>query len=67
MRHQAQKGFCVIFVGILHHQKVYLLYVPSSTKILSSYDVVFDAILSSALAYTLQPYSEAMVMRPDVT
>ena len=27
--HQAQKGFCGIFVGIPHHQKGYLVYVPS--------------------------------------
>ena len=36
-------------------------------KILSSYDFVFDESFSSALAYTSQPYSEAMVMRPAVT
>ena len=67
MRHQAQKGFHGIFVGIPQHQKVYLVYVPSSRKIISSYDVVFDESLSSAIAYTSQPYSEAMAMRPDVT
>ena len=42
MRHQAQKGFCRIFVGIPQHQKVYLVYVPSTRKVISSYDVVFD-------------------------
>ena len=41
MRHQAQKGFRGIFVGILEHQKGYLVYVPSTRKIISSYDVVF--------------------------
>ena len=41
MRHQAQKGFCGIFVGIPQHQKGYLEYVPSTRKIISSYDVVF--------------------------
>ena len=41
MRHQAQKGFCVIFVVIPQHQKGYLVYVPSTRKIISSYDVVF--------------------------
>ena len=56
MRHQAQKGFCGIFVGIPQHQKGYLVYLPSSGKIISSYDVVFDEIFSSALAYTSQPY-----------
>ena len=32
MRHQAQKGFCGIFVGIPEHQKGYLVYVPSTKK-----------------------------------
>ena len=36
MRHQAQKGFRGIFVGIPEHQKGYLLYVPSTRKIISS-------------------------------
>ena len=49
MRHQAQKGFRGIFVGIPHHQKVYLMYVPISRKIISSYDVVFDKSFYSAL------------------
>ena len=42
MRHQAQKWFYGIFVGIPEHQKGYLVYVPSTRKIISSYDVVFD-------------------------
>ena len=42
MRHQAQKGFCGIFVGIPEHQKGYLVYMPSTRKIIYSYDVVFD-------------------------
>ena len=67
MRHQAQKGFRSIFVGIPQHQEGYLVYVPSTRKIISSYDVVFDEIFSSLLAYTSQPYSEAMVMRQSVT
>ena len=57
MRHQAQKVFRSIFVGIPEHQKGYLVYVPNTSKIMSSYDVVFDDIFSSALAYTSQPYS----------
>ena len=57
MRHQAQKGFRDIFVGIPEHQKLYLVYVPSTIKIILSYDVVFDESFSSALAYTSQPYS----------
>ena len=43
------------------------MYVPSTRKIISSYDAVFDESFSSALAYTSRPYSEAMVMRPEVT
>ena len=50
MRHQAQKWFCGIFVGIPQHQKGYLVYVPSTRKIISSYNVVFDKRFSSALS-----------------
>ena len=39
------------------------MYVPSTRRTISSYDVVFDESLSSALAYTPEPYSEAMAMR----
>ena len=67
MHHQAQKRFCSIFVGIPQNQKRYLVYVPSSRNIISSYDVVFDEIISSALAHKSQPYSEAMAMRPAGT
>ena len=42
MRHQAQKCFRGIFVGIPENQKGYIVYVPSTRKIISSYDVVFD-------------------------
>ena len=40
--HQAQKGFRGIFIGIPQHQKGYLVYIPSTRKIIYSYDVVFD-------------------------
>ena len=43
------------------------MYVPSTRKIISSYDAVFDEMFFSALSYTSRPYSEAMVMRPAVT
>ena len=43
------------------------MHVPSTRKIISSYDVVFEESFSSELAYTSRPYSEAMVMRPEVT
>ena len=67
MLHQVPKGFCGIFVRIPQHQKGYLVYVPSSRKIIYSYDVVFDKIFSSALAYTPQYYPEATEIRPAVT
>ena len=67
MRHQAQKGFHGIFVGIPQHQKGYLVYVPSKRKIIYSYDVVIDENISSELSYTSQPYPEAMSMHPSVT
>ena len=67
MRHQAQKGFRGIFVDIPQHQKGYLVYVPSTRKVILSYDVVFDEIFSSALSYMSRPYSKAMAMRPSVT
>ena len=57
MRHQAQKGFRGIFVGIPRHQKRYLVYVPITRKIISSYDVVFGESFSSALAYRSKSYS----------
>ena len=43
------------------------MYVPSINKIISSYDVVFDESVSSILAYTSQPYAEAMYMRLSMT
>ena len=67
MRHQAQKVFRGTFVGIPKHQKGYLVYVPSTRKVISSYDVVLGKSFSSALLYTSRPYSEAMAMRLAVT
>ena len=67
MHHQAQKGFRGILIGFPQHQKGYLFYVPHRRKILSSYDVVFDEICSSGLAYTSQPYAEAMAVLPAVS
>ena len=52
MRHQAQKGFRGIFVGIPQHQKGYLVYIPSTRKVISLYDVVFDESVSSACMTT---------------
>ena len=66
MRHQAQKGFCRIFVGIPQHQKGYLVYVPSTRKVILSYNVKFDDIFVSALSYSSRPYAEAVAMRPAV-
>ena len=67
MRQQAQKGFRGIFVGIPQHQKGYLVYVPSTRKVILSYNAMFDESFSSALSYMSQPYAEAMTMRPAVT
>ena len=67
MRHQAQKGFRGIFAGIPEHQKGFIVYVPSTIKVISSYNVVFDESFSSELSYTSRPYSEVMAMRPAVT
>ena len=67
MRHQAQKGFRGIFIGISQHQKGYLVYVSITRNIISSYDVVFGERFFSALAYTSRPYSEGMAVRPEVT
>ena len=67
MSHQKQEGFWGIFVVFPEHQKGYLVYVPSTRKLISSYNVVFDKSFSSALSYTSQPYLEAVMMRPAVT
>ena len=67
MCHHAQKGFRGIYVGIPQHQKRYLVYVPSTRKIISSFDVVFVESFYSVLAYMSQSYSEAMDMRPSLT
>ena len=42
MRHQAQKGFYGIFVGIPEHQKGYLVYIPSTRKVILCYDNVYN-------------------------
>ena len=47
--------------------KTYLVHLPITRNIISSYDVVFEENISSALAYTPQLYSEAMAMHPAVT
>ena len=67
MCHQPQKGFWGIFVGIPQQPKGYLIYVPSTRKIVSSHDVVFYKIFSSTLAYMARPHSEALAMRPAVS
>ena len=43
------------------------MYVPSTSKIISSYNVVFDESVSSTLEYAPQTFSEAMAIRPSVT
>ena len=48
------------------HQKGHLVYILSTRRIISSYDVVFDESFSSALAYMSEPYLEAMAVHPSV-
>ena len=62
MCHKSQKGFCGIFVGILQNQKGYLVYVPSTQKLFSSHDIVFDETFLSEFTYMSRPYSEALTM-----
>ena len=45
----------------------YLVSVPSTRKVISSYNVVFEKSFSSALSYTSRPYAEAMAIRLKVT
>ena len=67
MRHHSQKCFWGIFLGISKHQKVYLVYVPSTQKIVSSRDVALDETFSSALGYLSCTYSEALATLPAVS
>ena len=67
MRHQAQKGYRGIFVGMPENQEGYLCYVPSIRNTVTSYDALFDKTFSSALAYSEKPYHDAMSMRPGVS
>ena len=66
MHHESQKYFRGVFILIPKHQKGYLNYVPSSWKIVSSHDILFDEIFLSVLAYTSLLYSEALDMWPEV-
>ena len=43
------------------------MYVPSTRKVILSYDVRFDESFVGALSYTSRPYAEAMAMRSAVT
>ena len=40
---------------------------PSTRKVILSYDVKSDESFVSALSYSSRPYAEAMAMRPEVT
>ena len=66
MHHQTQKMFLGIFIGIQQFEKGYLIYVPSTRKIVYSHDVVFDETFSSTLSYTSRSYSGALAMQPSV-
>ena len=67
MRHQSQNLFRGLFVGIQQHQKGYLVYVPSTCKIVSSHDIISDKIFSSQLSYKSHPYSESLNMQPAIS
>ena len=67
MCHQAQKGFRGIFVGIPQHQKGYPVYVPSTRKVISLYNVVFDESFSSALSYTSLTDTSPLLLNKSVT
>ena len=54
-------------MGIPQHQKRYLVDVPSTRKLILSYDVRFEKSFVSALSYSSRPYAEAVAMRPAVT
>ena len=62
MIQEAQKCFCSILFGITQHQKGYLVYAPHKRQIVSSYNIVFDEIFSSELAYISQLYAESMAV-----
>ena len=64
--HQSQKGFRGILFGITQQQKGYLTYVPSTQKIVSSHEIVFDEFISSAWEYTSCSYSEELATQPAV-
>ena len=67
MRHQSQKGFWGISVGVPQHQKWYLIYVPITNKIVSLHDVVFNVTFHSELEYTSRPYSESLATQLEVS
>ena len=67
MNHEAQKGFRAIFVGISEDQDGYLCYIPSLRETETLCNVLFDKTFASALAFTMKPYHDAMLMRPSVT
>ena len=53
MRHQPQKGFRGIFVGIPDNQQgCYEVYIPATHQTIPSHDVVFDESFFSALSFT---------------
>ena len=66
MRHKSQNVFWVIFVRLSQHQKGYLIYVPSTLKIVSWHGVVSDKTFSSALAYKSHQYSEELATWPTL-
>ena len=66
MRHQAQKFLRYLCLDCIASKRVSCVRTMHKEDI-SSYDVVFGESFSNALAYTSQPYSEAMSMRSSLT
>ena len=64
--HQSPKQLCYFRCNPTT-SKGYLICVPSTWKIFSSIDVVFDEAFYSALVYTSHPYSKALPMRSEVS
>ena len=61
------KGFSRYLSWNFTIKKGYLVYVPSTRNIISSYDVFLNESFASELAYTSQSYSEAMALLPSMT
>ena len=62
-----QKGVRGIFIGFPTNQKGYLIYIPSTSRTITSLDVEFDENFKSAIAHTWTPFHDALALRPTHT